>query len=270
MRRYKKCSFVSRSIESFRRSSAIRSQEFLAMPPLQETPTAPRRRKNVVNRMFEDRSIERVSSDEYRDKVRDVYAGPKGAILATCSFLSLHKPLGERLAASRKFDLQGCGIFLTWAAGPGRLPAIYRNTPIKTHGSRASICRPKCSAEPKQFEKRLAAVMSWPIFRDCRWRRKRSIASLAAMCSSICPIRGPGWRNWPRDGSRRQDAALDDRRQFRRGLDEPNLVLSHLQSAGAMRTCHELGLIPRKELWFTQVHKLFRAGGICVELVKQA
>ena len=30
----------------------------------------------------------------------------------------------------------------------------------------------------------------------------------------------------------------------------------------------ELGLAPRKELWFTLVHKLFRAGGICVELVK--
>ena len=34
------------------------------------------------------------------------------------------------------------------------------------------------------------------------------------------------------------------------------------------RICHDLGLAPKNELWFTQVHKLFRAGGICVELVK--
>ena len=34
------------------------------------------------------------------------------------------------------------------------------------------------------------------------------------------------------------------------------------------RVCRDLGLAPKNELWFTQVHKLFRAGGICVELVK--
>jgi hypothetical protein len=35
------------------------------------------------------------------------------------------------------------------------------------------------------------------------------------------------------------------------------------------RTCAELGLAWKKELWFTRVHKLFRAGGICVEIEKQ-
>ncbi len=34
------------------------------------------------------------------------------------------------------------------------------------------------------------------------------------------------------------------------------------------RTCEELGLMLRKELWFTPMHKLFRAGGICVEIEK--
>jgi hypothetical protein len=33
-------------------------------------------------------------------------------------------------------------------------------------------------------------------------------------------------------------------------------------------TCRGLGLMPNKELWFTVVHRLFRAGGISVHLVK--
>ena len=35
------------------------------------------------------------------------------------------------------------------------------------------------------------------------------------------------------------------------------------------RTCQELGLVWKKELWFTRMHKLLRAGGICVEIEKQ-
>ena len=34
-------------------------------------------------------------------------------------------------------------------------------------------------------------------------------------------------------------------------------------------TSQDLGLIWKKELWFTRMHKLLRAGGICVEIEKQ-
>src|SRR6478736_3162630 len=67
-----------------------------------------KKKKNVLNRLVENSLIERVSAAEYREKVRDVYDGPQGAILAACSLLSLHTPLGERLLRKRKFDLAGC------------------------------------------------------------------------------------------------------------------------------------------------------------------
>jgi hypothetical protein len=35
------------------------------------------------------------------------------------------------------------------------------------------------------------------------------------------------------------------------------------------RICAELGLRWDKELWFTKMHKVFRAGGIGVRLVKE-
>ena len=35
------------------------------------------------------------------------------------------------------------------------------------------------------------------------------------------------------------------------------------------RTSQELGLKWKQEIWFTRMHKLFKAGGICVEIEKQ-
>ena len=33
--------------------------------------------------------------------------------------------------------------------------------------------------------------------------------------------------------------------------------------------CENLGLVLKQEIWFTRLHKVFRAGGICIEIVKQ-
>ena len=72
-----------------------------------ERPKQRRRRKKVLNRIVENPLIERVSYEEYRAKVRDVYDGPQGAFLEACSLLSLHIALGSRLFRKRKFDLRG-------------------------------------------------------------------------------------------------------------------------------------------------------------------
>ncbi len=81
-------------------------------------------RKPVLNRLLEHRLIGRVSFEEYREKVRDVYDGPQGAMLATCSMLSLHTALGARLFREKKFDLVAPAESWTLAAGPARLPNI--------------------------------------------------------------------------------------------------------------------------------------------------
>src|SRR5688572_7492910 len=82
---------------------------------------SPRRSRKVVNRLVENDLISRVSYDEYRDKVRDVYAGPKGALLAACSALSLHSPMGERLLRERRFDLAGVRNILDVGSGAGQI-----------------------------------------------------------------------------------------------------------------------------------------------------
>ena len=203
------------------------------MSPCRRQTSGSRRRKNVVNRLLEDRSIERVSSDEYRDKVRSVYAGPKGALLATCSFLSLHKPLGERLLRERKFDLHGCRQILDVGSGAGQIAGHllkYADRDAQNHLPR-SFAR---NAPPgaAKFEERLAAV--------CRGRfvaiaagvgnvRLRHVRLCARAFARSADRAGGAC---PRDGAGRQDAAANDGRQFRRRMDEPDLVLPHLQSPG--------------------------------------
>ena len=62
---------------------------------------------------------------------------------------------------------------------------------------------------------------------------------------------------------------LDDGGQFLRRVDEPHLVLPHVQSRrSSWSLCESLGLRWKKELWFTPLHQAIRAGGICVEIEK--
>ena len=106
------------------------------------------RPKPVLNRLLEHRLIGRVSFEEYQEKVRDVYDGPQGALLATCSLLSLHTPLGARLFRERKFDLRGARHILDVGSGAGQIAKHL----IKYSDREAEITcfdlRTRCSAGP--------------------------------------------------------------------------------------------------------------------------
>jgi len=243
-----------------RRSSHVR----------RHTPGAGERQKPMLNRILENRLIGRVSFEEYRDKVRDVYNGPQGAILATCSLLSLHTPLGARLFRERKFDLRGRRSILDVGSGAGQ---------IAKHLLKYS----DPDAEITCFD------LSPEMLRRARNRLKSDrprfvVADLTRLpfadASFDCITCGYVLEHVP-------DARL--------GLSELSRVL---QSGGRMlllttedtfsgawtsrmwccrtynrrelsRICEELGLSWHRELWFTPMHKVFRAGGICVELLKR-
>ncbi|MCE9553804.1 MAG: hypothetical protein K8T91_10585, partial [Planctomycetes bacterium] len=48
------------------------------------------KRRNVFNRIVENDLIRKLSHEQYQDKVRKVYGGPKGAMLDTFSRISGH------------------------------------------------------------------------------------------------------------------------------------------------------------------------------------
>src|SRR5262245_23452483 len=91
----------------------LMSQSTLTKPP--------KRRRKVFNRLVETKVWEKVSYTEYREQVRSVYAGPKGAVLWACSLCSLHTPLGDRMLRRRKFDLRGRKRILDVGSGAGQI-----------------------------------------------------------------------------------------------------------------------------------------------------
>ncbi len=80
-----------------------------------------RHRRRKILKLLENDLISRVSYDQYREKVRDVYGGPQGALLATASLLSLHVHLGDRLLRERRFDLRGAQNILDVGSGAGQI-----------------------------------------------------------------------------------------------------------------------------------------------------
>ena len=114
---------------------------------------------DALNRIVENDLIRRVSDDEYRAKIKDVYGGPKGAMLATCSMLSLHIPLGERLFRTRRFDLRGMKSILDVGSGAGQIAKHlleYSRSRRADHVHRSVA--PDAAPGPQAAEERPAGV----------------------------------------------------------------------------------------------------------------
>lgn len=228
------------------------------------------RRKKSLHRLIEDRLYQEVSYSEYREKVRDVYDGPKGAILAACSMLSLHIPLGDRLLRERKFDLCGSRHILDVGSGAGQIAKHL----LKYADPEAEIT---C------FD------LSWEMLRRAKHRLKSRrprfvVADLSALpfpdASFDCVTCGYVLEHLPdpRVGLAELSRVMRPGAKMLLLTTEDNLSGAWTSRIWCCRTynrqelareCETLGLKWRKELWYTRMHQVFRAGGICVEIVKQ-
>jgi ubiquinone/menaquinone biosynthesis C-methylase UbiE len=229
----------------------------------------PARRRKVFNRLLEHRLIDRVSFKEYRDKVRDVYDGPQGAVLAACSMLSLHTPLGERLFQKREFDLRGARNILDVGSGAGQI-------------ARHLVKHADLDAQVTCVD------LSHEMLRRARHRIKQGnpqfiVADLTKLPFADeafdCVTCGYVLEHLP-------DARLglaELSRVMMRGArmlllttedNFPGAVTSRVWCCRTYnrrelaRACENVGLRWNKDLWYTRMHKVLRAGGICAELVK--
>lgn len=228
-------------------------------------------RRKAVNRLVEDDLIRRVSFDEYREKVRDVYAGPKGALLATCSLLSLHSPMGERLFRKRKFSLEGVKSILDVGSGAGQIvkhllkyaPGDARIVGIDLSPEMLRRARQRLRSDRPEF---FSADLTHLPFADGTFD--------CVTCGYVLehlPDPRTGLRELYRvmtPGARMLLLTTEDSLS---GAWTSRLFCCRTYNRDELREMsHECGLVWHRELWFSSFHRLFKAGGICVELVKPA
>src|SRR5215213_7089306 len=224
----------------------------------------------ALNRIVENDFIHRVSADEYREKVKDVYGGKQGALLATASHLSMHVPLGRRLFRTRKFDLRGMKSILDVGSGAGQIAGHLldfadrdaRITCIDISQQMLRRARQRLKSERPDYV--VADVTSLPFANDsfdgitCGYVLEH-VPEPALGLSELARVLRRGGRMLLLTTEDNFSGAWTSRFWYCRTYNRQELK----------RICHDLGLVWKKELWFTRVHKLLRAGGICVEIVKQ-
>lgn len=228
------------------------------------------RRKPVLNRLVEHRLIGRVSFDEYQEKVRDVYDGPQGAILATCSMLSLHTSLGARLFRERKFDLRGARRILDVGSGAGQ---IARHL-IKYSDKEAElVCFDLSHEMLRRARNRLHSARPRFVVADLTRLPFADASFDRVTCGYVLehlPDARPGLSELSRvmePGARMLLLTTED--TFYGAWTSRMWCCRTYNRRELAQICGEVGLRWDRELWFTQMHKALRAGGICVELIKE-
>jgi ubiquinone/menaquinone biosynthesis C-methylase UbiE len=232
-------------------------------------PKPKRRARDVVNRLVENDLIRRVSLDEYRTKIQNVYGGPKGAMLATCSLLSLHIPLGKRLFRTRRFDLRGMKSILDAGSGAGQIIQHL--------------------LEYADADAQITGIdLSQQMLRRARRRLKSDRPAFVAADLSALPFADNSFDGItcgyvlehlpdPRVGLAEMARVMKAGGRMLLLTTEDNFSGAWTSRMWCCRTynrrelkslCELLNLRWKKELWFTPVHRAIRAGGICVEIQK--
>ena len=239
-------------------------------PPRSRKRREPKKGGKALRRFIENDLISRVSYGEYREKVQQVYAGPQGAILATCSLLSLHVLFGERIFRDRRFDLRGARAILDLGSGAGQLASHV----LKYSDSDATVT---CTDLSHQMLRRARARLKSgrPRFATADITQlpfaDRSFDCIT--CGYVLehlPQPEPGLAEMSRvltPGGRIFLLTTED--TFGGAWTSRIWCCRTLNRAELLRNCERLGLQVKQELWFTKLHKALRAGGICVELVKR-
>jgi ubiquinone/menaquinone biosynthesis C-methylase UbiE len=227
------------------------------------------RKKNVINKIVENDLIRRVSYERYREKVRDVYDGPQGAILAMCSFISLHVTLGDRLLRERRFDLRGARNILDVGSGAGQiakhlLKYADRGAQITCFDLSFEMLRRARHRLKSRVPSHLVADLTRLPFADASFDCVTCGYVLEHLpdprlgLAELARVMVPGGRMLLLTSEDTFSGAWTSRVWCCRTYNRRELH----------QICQSVGLSWKKELWFTRMHKALRAGGICVEIEK--
>ncbi|MBL9125315.1 MAG: methyltransferase domain-containing protein [Planctomycetaceae bacterium] len=243
----------------------------MSTEPLTKPAVERKRKKNVINRLVENPLIGKVSYETYRDKVRDVYDGPQGALLATASLLSLHLAFGERLFRKRRFELTGVKKILDVGSGAGQiakhlLKYADRDAQITCCDLSVEMLRRSRVRLKSNRPKYSAADVTRLPFADnsfdcvtCGYVLEH-LPDARLGLSELARVLVPGGRLLLLTTEDSFGGAWTSRVWYCRTYSRHEIL----------DTCRQVGLDVHRELWFSRMHKLLRAGGICLDLRKRA
>jgi ubiquinone/menaquinone biosynthesis C-methylase UbiE len=223
----------------------------------------------VIHDLVENDLIRRVSADEYRERIKNVYGGTQGAFLSTASMLSLHIPLGKRLIRTRKFDLRGMKSLLDVGSGAGQIAShLLQHADADAQITCIDLSQPMLGRACRRLKSDrpafVVADLSALPFADASFD--------GVTCGYVLehlPDPTDGLRELARvmcHGGRMLLLTTED--NFSGAWTSRLWCCQTYNREELKQLCESLGLRWKTELWFTPVHRAMRAGGICAVIEK--
>ncbi len=236
-----------------------------------DSPSKRRKRKPALRKLVEFKGMSRLSLQQYRNDVKQLYDGPKGAVLAMASLVSLHEPLMGLMLRERKFDATRFHKILDVGSGAGQLLGHL----IKTANPSADL---------------IGCDLSHQMLRRARTRLNSKRPAYVTADLTQLPFDDNafdcitcGWviehLHDPRPGLREFVRVLQPGGSILLLATEDTVAGAFTSRTWKCRTynrrelnriCEEVGLPWREQLYFTKLHRFLKMGGILVEATKQA
>jgi SAM-dependent methyltransferase len=222
-----------------------------------------------LRRLIEFKEMGRLSLSQYQDRVRNLYDGPAGAVLALASLVSLHEPLMGRVIKSRRFDVTRFRSILDLGSGAGQiLRHLIKVTPEGTQIVACDLSHQMLRRARRRVKSQrpmyVAADMTRLPFADNSFDCVTSGYVIEYLpdprpgLEEIGRVLRPGGSLLLLATEDTYSGAVVSRTWKCRTYNRKELELA----------CEESGLPWHGELWFTPVHRFFRMGGILVEAQK--
>lgn len=237
-------------------------------PKLQDS-KARRLPKKAFRRLVEFKGIRSLTFPQYRERVREHYDGPAGAVLALGSLISLHEPLVGHVLRSKKFDVSQHRKILDVGSGAGQILGHL----LRTARSEARLVAFDLSSQMlRRARHRLRSerpayitgdLMSLPFAAEsfdcvtCGWVIEHLPDPVPGL-AEVGRVLRPGGSALILATEDTVSGAVVSRTWKCRTYNR-----SELREA-----CSDAGLPWKEQLWFTKVHRFFKLGGILVEAAK--
>lgn len=213
--------------------------------------------------------IRRLSREQYRNHIRQIYDGPAGAVLAVGSLISLHQPLIGHVLRTGKFDVTRAKSILDVGSGAGQIL-----------GHLLKVARPDAQLVAFDLSRRMLArarnrlKSRRPCFLAGDMVRMPFVddAFEVVTCGWVIehlPDPVPGLREVGRVLKPGGSALILTTEDTLSGaVVSRTWKCRTYNRAELKRACTEAGLPWKEQLWFTRVHRFFKMGGILVQATK--